>query len=659
MYSKDLRPTSHHAYPEKVMQDLSPFEDRVQSWLKSLETKVKLSQKQLNNIIKNIEVASDMLEKDTHEQLMRRLKVIKEKLIKGKLDEKNCIQAFALVREFSQRVLGMKHYPVQLMGGWVLMHGRLAEMNTGEGKTLTATLPCATAALAGIPVHVITTNDYLAKRDAQTMQPLYEALGLTVGYVEEQMSNDMRVQMYQRDIVYCSNKILAFDYLRDRMVLEGDNCHVSIHSKKTLGKNLQLYLRGLCFAIVDEADSVLIDEARTPLIIAKAQENKTEVKIYRQALWIAHQLKEGQHYIKNKNNQSQELLPEGEILVEHLCQSLHGIWKTKRRRNHLIHQALSALYTFKVDEHYMIKDEKIQIIDANTGRAMADRSWEKGLHQMIEIKEGMDVSMQQETMAKMTFQRFFRRYLILAGMSGTASEMKSELASVYHLPVVKIPTHLPSKRKDLGFTVFAQKEDKYQQVIQTVKQIHRKGQPILIGTSSVKASEAIARLLQKERLNFELLNARQDEREAQMISRAGHKGAITVATNMAGRGTDIKLSDEVKQLGGLHVIITELNDSSRVDRQLYGRCARQNDPGSYQVICSLNDALCDDYYTHEYLMPILQKIAKNQTTALVLKKLIMRWPQYLREHQYKKERHNLLKFEESMSSLLAFTGQLE
>ena len=561
--------------------------------------------------------------------------------------------AFALIREAAHKVTGMRHHDVQLVGGWAILQGMLAEMETGEGKTLTCTLPAATAALAGRAVHVITVNDYLASRDADTMRPVYEALGLTVGCVKQGMKPDERRAAYACDIVYCSNKEITFDYLRDRMALGGRPRPIAQRIGALAGDDSgeKVMLRGLQFGIVDEADSVLIDEARTPLILSAPVEAAKEEEVYRHALRIARLMGDSDFLIED---QQVVLTDAGSERVRTLAAPLGGVWKGPRRSERFVCQALTALELFERDKHYLVRDGKVQIIDENTGRLMPDRSWEQGLHQLIELKEEVELTGRRETLARISYQRFFRRYLHLGGMTGTASEVAYELWAVYRLRVAKIPTNRPVRRVYRPDRVYGRAEDKWAAVIESIRQRHAAGQPVLVGTRSVAASEHLSRLLETSGLPFRLLNARQDADEAEIVAQAGEPGRITVATNMAGRGTDIKLAPGVVEKGGLHVICTERHDSGRIDRQLFGRCGRQGDPGYCEAILAADDdlatthaSLAAGWLTHMTLLP--------QRAGRLLYWLAQRRA----EAAHSRARRSLLTMDESLGDLLAFSGRGE
>ena len=507
------------------------------------------------------------------------------------------VRAFALTREAARRHRGLRHFPVQLLGGAVMMRGALAEMQTGEGKTLTALLPAVAAALTGRPVHIVTVNDYLARRDATDMAPVYRALGITVGLVEHGQSRQARQQAYASDVTYCTNKELVFDYLRDRLALGRRRtraCHRLDQMLRTeaVREAGGLVLRGLHFAIVDEADGLLIDEARTPLILSGLQQEAGgDGEVYPVALEIARRLEPGRDFELSGGERSARLTEHGARGVTEACAGLNGIWGIRRAREEMIRQALCALNYFHRDVQYILADGKVQIVDEYTGRVMPDRSWEHGMHQLIEAKEGCAITQRKGTLEKITYQQFFRRYRHLCGMTGTAVEVAGELNAVYGLRVVRIPTNRRSARRNGGRRLFVSAEQKWQAVIETAAAAVGDGRAVLIGTRSVEASEQVSALLTRAGQRHVVLNARQDGQEAAIVSGAGQPGCITVATNMAGRGTDIALHANVLANGGLHVILTEYHESRRIDRQLFGRAGRQGDPGSHEAIVALDDEL--------------------------------------------------------------------
>ncbi|BBO81811.1 hypothetical protein DSCO28_23770 [Desulfosarcina ovata subsp. sediminis] len=578
------------------------------------------------------------------------------------LSESLCLRAFALIREMAWRKLGKRHYDVQLMGGWAMLHGRLAEMETGEGKTLTATLAAATAALAGIPVHVLTVNEYLVRRDAVAMGPLYRALGLTVGTVTQVMEPEARREGYACDITYATNKQVAFDYLRDRLVRGNDRSQLLLQLEPAYTRNHRLgrlLLRGLCFAIVDEADSVLIDEARTPLILTRKSDCSDEHAAYRQAMKLAKQLQAPHDFLIDSVQGCIRLSRAGQQRLAELTHFVGGFWSNARRREELAAKALHALHFLKRDQDYLVSDDRVIIIDVHTGRTMPDRSWERGLHQLVEAKEGCPLTEAREPLGRLTYQRFFRRYLHLCGMTGTAREVADELWSIYQLRVQRIPLYRPSRRRALPARVFVGEQDKWAALTASLKSLQAKGQPVLIGTGSVAESEGLSRCLMTAGIAHRVLNARQDQAEAEIVAAAGCKGQVTVATNMAGRGTDIPLAKGVAELGGLHVIATCRNEARRIDRQLYGRCARQGDPGSYQVMLSLEDELVRQN-CHPMLVAFLNRLlAGGGRFPNRLCLCFFRRIQQKIEHRHREARRTLWQQEQQTGRILAFCGNME
>ncbi len=610
--------------------------------------------RQLRRVLASVHKLDNELEVASQEQLLRQVAECKQCVAVDGYDSQSLATAFSLIREMSGRSLGMKHFDSQLLGGWYLFQGRVAEMATGEGKTLTATLPVAAAAMAGIPVHVITVNDYLSKRDCDEMSPLYHALGLSVGCIEPGMGPDERRQIYACDIVYCTNNELVFDYLKDFLILKEvpDVMHRFAERLKGNGRlDRELMMRGLHYAIIDEADSICMDEARTPLIIsANNPSNDTETIMYTQALSIAAQLKEVAHYTCYEKIKQIEFNDAGEGLIDDLASSLGAYWVGRVRRYELVRQALTAQLFFIRDRHYLVRDEKIQIIDEHTGRVMADRSWEKGLHQLLEVKEGCATTASRETLAKVSYQRFFRRYRFFAGMTGTAKEVKQEFWDIYQKQVIDVPTHHSLKRLYLGEKLMASRELQLQAIVAAVRKVVEKGRSVLIGTSTVGASEGVAKALHEAGLSAQLLNAKQDHLEADIVADAGQSGRITIATSMAGRGTDIKLCPDVERNGGLHVILSELQDAGRIDRQLAGRCARFGDPGSVELIVSLDDEWLCDSWMRPWLMLCI-RFSWGQRLGLGL----MRYAQKRLERRHSKMRYQLLKTDEQKGETLAFT----
>lgn len=483
-------------------------------------------------------------------------------------------QSFAITREASKRVLNMRHFDVQLIGGMVLHEGKIAEMKTGEGKTLVATLPVCLNAMLGKGVHIVTVNDYLAQRDAETMRPLYEFLGYSVGVIVGGIYDDShRLAQYSCDITYGTNNEFGFDYLRDNM-------------KYDFNQKVQ---KEHYFAIVDEVDSILIDEARTPLIIS-GPANRV-LKNYEIANNVALKLKENEDYTIDEKNRVILLTESG---INH-AEKLFGIDNLYSVDNailaHHLDQALKANKLFKKDKDYVLRDGEVVIVDEFTGRLSEGRRFSEGLHQALEAKEGVKIKEESQTLADITYQNYFRLYQKLAGMTGTAQTEASEFLQIYNLEVVSIPTNLPIKRKDLNDLIYKTEREKFNALVEKIIELNKKGQPILVGTASIEKSEKIHDLLKSKRIPHSVLNAKNHAQEAEIIKDAGNKGAVTIATNMAGRGVDIKINDEVRELGGLYIIGTERHESRRIDNQLRGRSGRQGDPGTSQFYLSLEDPL--------------------------------------------------------------------
>lgn len=569
-------------------------------------------------------------------------------------------RSFALVRETARRTIGKQHYPVQLMGGYALLRGNIAEMATGEGKTLTATLPACTAALAGLPVHVITVNDYLVQRDAELMRPVYEALGLTVGYVVQGMDPAKRIEAYRCDITYCNNKELVFDYLKDRILLGGFSSPGQLQLERLYKQSPRadrLLHRGLYYAIVDEADSVMVDEARTPLIIAGQKSSRFATELYHEALDLAQQLVAPDDFTICAER-GVTLTPGGKERLDSLIENMGLFWQIRPNREELVGIALQAIHRFFRDRHYLVSEGKVQIIDEYTGRVMPDRNWEGGLHQMIEVKEGCEISGLQETISRITYQRFFRRYLHLSGMTGTAAEVAREMWMVYGLKPVRIPTNRPSRRKQQREEIFATSDEKWSAVVDHVVTMHtQRRRPVLVGTRSVEASEHLSRLFIQASLPHTVLNARQDKHEADVVQMAGEQGRVTIATNMAGRGTDIHLGEGVAEMGGLHVVLTEHHEARRIDRQLYGRCARQGDPGTCIALTSLEDELMINFRKSPTMLARLLPAAA--ATPRWARKLLIHLSQVSAEARHAAIRRETLKTDRKLDQLLSFTGRVE
>jgi len=569
-------------------------------------------------------------------------------------------RSFALVREVAFRQIGEKPFPVQIAGALALEGGCVAEMATGEGKTLACTMPVTVAGWRGRGCHVITVNDYLARRDAEWMGRIYRFCGLTVAYIEQQTPPAERRAAYMADVTYCTNKEVAADFLRDRLLLGRLKGLSSTLAAKIAAGGRQvterLVQRGLHYAIVDEADSILIDESVTPLIISGDAPNPEQIDSFRQASQIADQLEDRIDYNIDNRFREIELTSQGKARLEELAISLGGLWKANRRRLEMVNQALTAKELYIKDKHYVIDDDKVVIVDEFTGRLMPDRTWRDGLHQAVEAKEKVEINPPKDTYARISFQRFFRMYRKLSGMTGTATEATAEFWQIYQLPVVRIPTNRPCIRKCLPTIVLPTEAAKWAIIIREIKRIHELGRPILVGTRSVRASEHLSQLLKTENLDHQVLNAIYHQQEAQIVAGAGQSGQITVATNMAGRGTDIKLGRGVAKLGGLHVLGAEPNESARIDRQLFGRGARQGDPGSAQGIFSMEDEIVTRYATKttSCFKKRYANIRDDISSALV--RGVFRLAQHRAERLALRRRKSVLKTDHWLDEQLGFAG---
>lgn len=558
--------------------------------------------KKFEKLATKVESLGDEYEKLSDEQLQAKTPEFRKRLENGETLDDILPEAFATAREGAKRVLGLYPFRVQIIGGIALHYGNIAEMMTGEGKTLTATLPVYLNALTGKGVHVVTVNEYLSSRDESEMGQLYKWLGLSVGLNLNSMSADEKRDAYNCDVTYSTNSELGFDYLRDNMVVYKD----------------QMVQRPLNYAIIDEVDSILIDEARTPLIISGGRFNSNN--LYIDADRVVKRLKEDEDYTIDLKTKNVSLTAEGSKKVEKILnvKNLYDLDNTALV--HHLNQALKANYGFKKDIDYVVENDAVVIVDQFTGRLMHGRQYSEGLHQAIEAKEGVTINTETKTMATITFQNLFRMYNKLAGMTGTAKTEEEEFRNIYNMYVICIPTNKPVIREDLADLVYSNKPGKYKAIIKCIKEVHEKGQPILIGTISVEANEELSKLLKKNNLPHEVLNAKNHEREAEIIAHAGEKGAITLATNMAGRGTDIKLGAGVRELGGLYVIGTERHESRRIDNQLRGRAGRQGDPGTSQFFVSFDDDLMRRFGT-ERIKNMLMSLGLDDDQAIRSKSL--------------------------------------
>ncbi|EFV78501.1 preprotein translocase subunit SecA [Cytobacillus oceanisediminis] len=529
--------------------------------------------KRLTKMAEQIDALASDMEKLSDEQLREKTEEFKARYQKGETVDDMLTEAFAVVREAAKRVLGLYPYPVQLMGGISLHDGNISEMKTGEGKTLTATMPVYLNALTGKGVHVVTVNEYLASRDATEMGQLYEFLGLTVGLNLNGLSKEEKQAAYAADITYSTNNELGFDYLRDNMVLYKE----------------QKVQRPLHYAVIDEVDSILIDEARTPLIISGSAQKSTQ--LYIQANAFVSRLKKDEDFTYDEKTKGVQLTEEGMTKAEKAF-GIDNLFDISHvALNHHITQALKAHSSMHLDVDYVVQEGEIVIVDQFTGRLMKGRRYSDGLHQAIEAKEGLEIQNESMTLATITFQNYFRMYEKLAGMTGTAKTEEEEFRNIYNMNVIVIPTNRPIARDDRPDLIYATMDGKFRAVVEDIADRHKKGQPVLVGTVAIETSEIISKYLTKKGVPHNVLNAKNHGREAEIIADAGKQGAVTIATNMAGRGTDIKLGEGVKELGGLCVIGTERHESRRIDNQLRGRSGRQGDPGVTQFYLSMEDEL--------------------------------------------------------------------
>lgn len=551
-----------------------------------------------NGFIRRAEGIVAMEKRFSHlsdQKLRERIRPLRDRFCLGRDTAEDRDRAFAIVREVAERTIGMRPFTVQVACGLAMESGCIAEMATGEGKTLAATLPAVLAGWRNRGCHLVTANEYLAVRDAGWMAPIYRFCGLTVGWVENAMGPHQRRQAYDAHITYCTSQEVAADFLRDRLTLG----HIQGLSAALLAKLAgrgpdligSLVQRSLGCAIIDEADAVLVDEAVTPLIISGAGQNPDHAQAIDAAARLVAKLAPEKGYRVDRRYREITLTAAGEVRLARMAESLGGFWGCSRRREELVIQAITAREFFVRDKQYVVDNQTVVIIDEFSGRLMPDRTWRDGLHQAIEAKEGLEVHLPKETLARISFQRFFRLYGKLAGMTGTAAEIRNELWQIYRLPVVVIPPRRPCKRSLRPDRIFSNEDAKWGAVIDEIRSEHETGRPVLVGTRSVEASESLGRRLTAENLDHAVLNAVRHDAEARIIAGAGRRGRITVATNMAGRGTDIRLGPHVAGLGGLHVVATERHEARRIDRQLYGRCARQGDPGSARAFVSLDDEL--------------------------------------------------------------------
>ncbi len=588
--------------------------------------------KALKPIVEKINALESDIKKLSDDELKAQTTKLKKMVQEGIELDHILPEAFATVREASLRVLGMRHFDVQLMGGIVLHQGKISEMKTGEGKTLTATLALYLNALSGKGAHLVTVNDYLASRDAHEMGELYRWLGLTVGVIVENLSDEERKTAYQSDITYGTNNEFAFDYLRDNMKFSLDDYVQREHN----------------FCIVDEVDSILIDEARTPLLISGPSEGDTN--LYNVVNQVIPKLKLNEHFTVEEKSHTAVLTDEGVNQVQAILK-VDNLFDPKNIMFlHHINQALRAHHLFKNEVDYVVKDGQVIIVDEFTGRLKEGSRWSDGLHQAIEAKEGVKVKSENQTLASITFQNYFKLYSKLAGMTGTADTEAEEFAKIYNLDVVVIPTNLPMVRDDQADVIYATKQAKYEAVAKMIKELNQVGRPVLVGTISIESSERLSHILNKFNVKHEVLNAKQHAREAEIITNAGTKGAVTIATNMAGRGTDIKLDAETKKLGGLCILGTERHESRRIDNQLRGRSGRQGDPGLSKFFLSLEDDLMR-IFGSDRIKGFMEKLGMNDDEPIehkMISNAIAKAQKKVEAHNFEIRKH-LLDFDNVMN----------
>jgi preprotein translocase subunit SecA len=586
-------------------------------------TKNERELKRLQPTVQKINLLEDKMKSLTDSELIDQTNSFRERISRGESLDSILPEAFAAVREASVRTLGQRHFDVQLVGGIVLHEGNISEMRTGEGKTLTSTLPLYLNALSGKGAHLVTVNDYLAKRDAEWMEPIYNALGLEVGVIQNDMSDEDRKNAYIADITYGTNNEFGFDYLRDNM-------------KFNLADYVQ---KDLNFVIVDEVDSILIDEARTPLIISGPSDKGSD--LYATANRAVLHLKKEADYEIDEKARTVHLTESGNDKVEHTMGAGNLYAPENILLIHHINQALKANVLFKVDVDYVVRDNQVSIVDEFTGRVLSGRRYSDGLHQAIEAKEGVRIERENQTLATITLQNYFRLYKKLAGMTGTAETEAGEFYNIYKLGVVVIPTHKPMVRNDQPDLIFLTEKDKFDAVVEDIKDCHTKGQPVLVGTISVEKSEHISYLLNKIGIPHNVLNAKQHEREAEIVLEAGANGSITIATNMAGRGTDIKLGEGIRELGGLRIVGTERHESRRIDNQLRGRAGRQGDPGSSRFYLSLEDDLMR-IFGGEKLKKTMERIGMKEGESIehqMVSRSIEKAQERVEKHHFDSRKH--------------------
>jgi preprotein translocase subunit SecA len=654
--TRDYR-NMHLKIPEKILQGSD-------SYFHEIIGKIKRRYSIASSFYKQAEYINEKANELKHyseKQIKECLTTASQAFRRNRITEKTLCESLAAIAEAADRTLGLRPYIVQIMGALAINKGYLIEMATGEGKSLVGCMAGVLAGWTGRPCHIVTVNDYLSARDAEKLNPFYNFCGVSVSCVTGQMSPDERKINYAKNIVYTTSKELTADFLRDRIKM-GNVLNSSQHLIRKLSKqnsthSESLIMRGVDTAIIDEADSVLIDEAVTPLIISKPRDNKQLKDACLTANLIASSLEQGKDYTVDKKYKNININDDTLMRIQEQLNGFSGIWQNPERCYEILKQALTARHFFKKNEQYIIKEGKIVIIDELTGRAMPKRSWRQGLHQTIEAKEGVELSDPSYTLARISFQQFFRLFGKLSGMTGTAREAVSEFWQSYKFPVINIPPNKTCIRKQYPDSCFPDSDKKWAAIFEEIIQENKKERPVLVGTLSVKSSEKLALMLSQKDLRYNLLNAVHHEKEAQIIASAGEKNSITIATNMAGRGTDIKLGKGAKELGGLHVIASEKQKAGRVDRQLFGRCARQGDPGSCHAFMSIDDELAMRYINPK-LRQILKHCLKNKFPGhkYFVSKTFSR-AQKTSEKLAEKQRRKILQTDTWLKDSLSFVGK--
>lgn len=588
--------------------------------------------KRIQSYVDAVNALEDEIKALSDDQLKAKTPELKDRLSKGATLEDILPEAFAVVREASWRTLGMRHFDVQLIGGVVLHEGKIAEMKTGEGKTLMATLPVYLNALPGKGVHVVTVNDYLATRDSEWMGKVYKFLGLSVGMIYHDIPEDERKAAYAADVLYGTNNEFGFDFLRDNMKFAKE----------------QMVQRELNFAIVDEVDSILIDEARTPLIISGPAEQSTDK--YYKVNQLVPKLKKEEHYIVDEKARTASLTEEGIVLMEKLLNIENLYDPTNIETLHCLNQAVKAHALFKNEVDYVVKDGEVVIIDEFTGRMMSGRRYSDGLHQALEAKEGVKIENENQTLASITFQNYFRMYEKLSGMTGTADTEAEEFSSIYNLEVVVVPTNQPMIRVDYPDLIYRTEKEKFSAAIEEIRELNTVKRPVLVGTISIEKSELLSRNLKKAGIKHSVLNAKHHEQEAEIIAQAGQPGAVTIATNMAGRGTDIVLGEGIPELGGLHILGTERHESRRIDNQLRGRSGRQGDKGSSRFYLSLEDDLLR-IFGSDKISPLMARLGMEDGQPIehaMVSKAVANAQKKVEAHNFDIRKH-LLEYDDVMN----------